>query len=376
MKYDLVIVGAGPAGLTLAWKSAEQGLEVIIIDIKESVDKVAYLTSGSFIDIERWGIKKEITHSINEIYFSSKNRFFKKKGSGYVINRRELLLFLYERARANKVKFLFGTRISDVEIENRHIKNIKTDKGEIINGNIYADCSGIGRVLERHFNLVDEKKVKKALGVEYLVSIKTENKTIDLYLGSHFNSGYGWLFPLNNEIAIVGYGTFSKEKFPQVRKMLDSMLTTPRLKERVDTKILEMHSGIFRTGRPLKKFNYNNLVIVGDVCLQGNPVIGEGIRFVMDSAYLASNAIAKAVKNNDIEYLNEYSKTWKQKYSKMYKAGYFLQRVLAVITKYDKITDFSVVAGSKASDSTFLTLLKGEFDYKYLIKKSIKLLII
>src|SRR3972149_11687248 len=109
-----------------------------------------------------------------------------------------------------------------------------------------------------------------------------------------------------------------------------------------------MNSGIFRTGMLLKRFHHNNLILVGDVGLQGNPVVGEGIRFVMDAARMASEAVAEAVEKGDIGLLHRYSDAWVRKYRSQYKAGYILQRLLLFLTRYEKLCDKAVRRGQRS----------------------------
>ena len=69
--YDLVVAGAGPAGLTLAWKAAEDGLGVLVFDKKRDAGDIAYTTSASFIDLKRWELPHDVAHPISKIHFSS-----------------------------------------------------------------------------------------------------------------------------------------------------------------------------------------------------------------------------------------------------------------------------------------------------------------
>ena len=373
MDVDLAIVGAGPAGLTLAWKAAEKGLTVVVIDKKKSAAHAAYLTSGSFIDVKGWGIPKSIVQPIDSVYFASKERSFTKtlQVGAHVINRRKLLCFLAEQAEKHGAMLLFDAYVKDVILENKCMKNIVLNNDKKISAKVFADCSGLGRALERHLPLVAEKHVRHALGVEYLVPLKDGKNTIDLYIGSNYDGGYGWLFPIDNKTAVIGYGTF--RNFPKAKAMLDKMFDFARVKERVEHKVIETNSGIFRTGKPLKKFHKSNLILVGDICLQGNPVVGEGIRFVMDAARMAADAVVSAVKEENLHKLSDYSRNWTLAYYKKYRAGFLLQRLLDHTTGNDKLADRAVMRASKASEKTLRNIVSGDVTLSYIFKKILKI---
>lgn len=367
MDVDLAIVGAGPAGLTLAWKVAEQGLRVVVIDKKRSTEQVAYLTAGSAINLQAWGLPREIAQVVDTLHFSSKNySVIQPEHHLSVINRRKLLVFLSERARQGGAQLLFDTRVIQVAVEVRRIHHLvvrSPDGEQRITAPIFADCSGVGRVLERHLAEVPERRVKEGLGIECLVPLLTEPHTIDLYIGSHYAAGYGWLFPLDDHTAIVGYGTFDRAKFSVIRTLLEQMFEFPRVKARVAHEFLEVNGGIFRTGMPLRRFHRGNLVVVGDVALQGNPVVGEGIRFVMDAARMAGEATVHAISERNLAALRTYSTTWVKAYYHQYVAGYLLQRLLSLLTQSDRLCDRAIYRRGPDSQETLSRLIRGEISY-------------
>jgi len=69
------------------------------------------------------------------------------------------------------------------------------------------------------------------------VSFK-ESNVVDLFMGSNFKGGYGWIFPKDSETAIVGYGTLSKECFSDVEKYLRRMWKIKKVTEKCSLKPL------------------------------------------------------------------------------------------------------------------------------------------
>ncbi len=372
-RYDLVVAGAGPAGLTLAWKAAEHGVRVLIFDRKRDAGHIAYTTSASYIDLKRWGLPDEIAHPISRIHFASPGASIECSTRVCVLRRRQLLAELEKRCLGNEVDIRYGTYARDIDVRDESIRCVHLSDTSAVEGVAYADCSGLGNVFNRALP-VNTSPATRALGYEYIVPLKREPDRIDLYVGGNLNGGYGWLFPIDGERAIVGVGTLLPEEFPRIRELLELFLKLPRISERAENKPLESHGGVFQSGRPLKRFHRGNLVIVGDVAFQGNPAAGEGIRYVMDSAEMASRAVAAAAKSRDMSLLGGYSKDWVDKYFSLFSANFRFQRALVWLTRRTRLLDFVVRTGAKASDATVETLIKGEASGAFLLRKMTRLL--
>jgi len=376
MPYDLFIVGAGPAGLTLAWKAAQQGLRVVVVDRKPSASHVAYLTSGTFMDVRDWDLPASLVHPTDAFYYASRHDAVVLPGKAGVINRRELLSCLAERAERCGAELRFSTRVADVRVARNRIEQVTVMSpagAQEMRAVVYADSSGGRRALEQHLPIIRERRVVNSVGMEYLVPLKTEPRTIDLYIGRHCEAGYGWLCPMNERTAILGFGTLAPSGFPRVKATLDDLFDLPRVQQRVEHRILEAHGGVLRTGNPFTTLHRGNLLVLGDLAVQANPVIGEGIRFVMDAGRMASVAVAQAVATQDLSALQGYAAAWKKKYHRMFRAGNLLQRAIYYLTQSDFLCDQLVRrVRLKPPSPVPMQVLRGEVDYGFALRKAVK----
>ncbi len=369
----MVVCGAGPAGLTLAWKAASKGLKVLVFDRKSSTQDIAYTTSGSFIDLGVWGLPQDVAHPISKVIFSSDKTSIVGAGKACVIRRRKLLDALENRCASSGAEVRYSVSAVEVNVSGEALDSVKLSDGSEVKATVYADCSGLGGVFNRVLP-VYEGKVVQAVGFEYVLPLKSQDDTAELYVGGELAGGYGWLFPLGDGTAIVGAGTLIRDKFPEVRQMLELMLKLPRFMERVEPKPIESHAGVFRTGKPLKRFSRGNLILVGDIALQGNPAAGEGVRFVMDAAAMAAYAVAEAVEKNNIKFLAEYGRVWSLKYRQMFWVNYLAQKALVWLTQHSWALEHVMRLGAKADTNTMITLIKGEADAKFLLRKLPKII--
>jgi digeranylgeranylglycerophospholipid reductase len=366
--YDLVVAGAGPAGLTLAWKAAESGLRVFLFDKKKHAGDVAYTTSASFIDLKRWKLPDDVAHAVTGVHFASAGAFLERTSTACVLRRRLLLADLEKKSTEKGALVQYGTYARGINVRNGSIASVRLSDDTVVEAEVYADCSGLGNVFNRALP-VQTKPVIRALGYEYIVPLKSEPQTVDLHLGGILNGGYGWLFPISNEEAIVGVGMLRSEEFRRIRELLDAFLKLPRIAQRAEAKPLESHAGVFSTGRPLKRFHRGNLVLAGDIALQGNPAAGEGIRFVMDAAEMASRAVVRAVAAHDTALLADYSRAWTEKYFRMFSTNYKLQRALYWLTGKNDLLDRLVRIADQASDETMLRFIRGEASPRFVLRR-------
>jgi digeranylgeranylglycerophospholipid reductase len=373
--YDLIIVGAGPAGLQLARELVNSKYKILILDRKKSAGDVQYNTAGSFINPKQWQLPEEVLHPIHKMMLFSKNERVEKQGLGYVINRRKLLNFLERECRKNpNLEIEYSAEVRDAKTENSEIKEIyyfKRGRKITARARIYADCSGTSAVLGNMLGLAQEKPLL-ALGIEYVVPLKEGADEIDLFIQSSLKGGYGWIFPLNNSRAIVGYGTLEIERFPIVEKAIKSMWSIPRVAERCKRKPYEKNIGLLRTGAPLERLAKNNLIIIGDTALQANPLVGEGIRFAMDSARMAAKWVRKALEKNRPKLLQNYTRDWKRKYYRKYWLAFEIQNRLRETTSDDNFMDRAVKGMEMLSNHEFCRLLSGDVTHFFMFRLRIK----
>ena len=172
-KYNVLIAGAGLAGLSLAKELAGTGLSVLVIDKKKSAGQVKYYSSGTFMNPDEYGIPREFLHGIEKAVFCSKNLSCSKNISDcYVIDRVKLYHWMEKTAlKDDNIKIRYGCEVKGEKHGFGKITGINyLDHGRNVeaSADIYVDCTGTSAVLGRKAGLTPEKSVM-ALGVEHLV---------------------------------------------------------------------------------------------------------------------------------------------------------------------------------------------------------------
>lgn len=376
-KYDVIIVGAGIAGLGLANELRKSNLSILVLDSKKKADDTTYDTLGSSIDLTFYPLPKNILHPINKNNWYSKNEFLSKTVRRYIIERKKLLKFLENSAKVNpKTQILYQAKVVGLVKMNNKISAIKCKIDEnvkLASAKIYVDCSGISRILAK--KILPPIKFRRAFGMECVVPLKSEKKTADLFLGKELSGGYGWIFPKGNDTAILGVGIFENRLTGNIEKIFEKLWDIDRVKQRCKRKIMDRKGGMIVSGKPIKNLLKDNLVCIGDSALQSNPLFGEGVRFVLEASQIAAEYIRKALQNNNLEILENYQKEWLKKYYKSNKYCYWLQRIADYFSSNNKLCDYSLKKLTKLSDADFDKFLRGDIDFRFFGKLLLNLII-
>ncbi|MDP3990987.1 MAG: NAD(P)/FAD-dependent oxidoreductase [Candidatus Nealsonbacteria bacterium] len=167
-KFDVAVIGAGPAGMMAAGKAAEAGARVILIDKNRKPGRKLVMTGKGRCNItnaefnlrklvENYGKNgRFLFHAFSVFGPKEVINFFEKSGVKTKTERGNRVFPLSDRAEdvlatlvnyleKNKVNILFGSQVIDINCQNSRIekitvKNIK-GKQEIIAKN-YIFCTG------------------------------------------------------------------------------------------------------------------------------------------------------------------------------------------------------------------------------------------
>ena len=326
MKCDVLVVGAGPAGLGAAITSSKKGLKTILV---EKSSEIGYPVKSSGLTwkdvVDDWNLPESVicqwTRSFY-IYSAHSDREVEIDFGRVIGGTLNFHIFLQElafQAIRHGTKIILSEGASEPIMDSDFVCGVKTASGEEIKSKIVIDCSGPSAIIAKKVGLIPFKQdVELGIGFEYeMHNYKVRNSSaIEFYVGKEeiVPVGYAWVFPTGKNRARVGVSTVlnTAEKIEKksIRYYEDRFLSKESpIYERVkDAQPFEIHTGAYSLEGMLNKIYSNGLMVAGDSASQASMLAGEGIRYAMEFGKIAAETAFNAIKDNDLseDYLKRY----------------------------------------------------------------------
>ncbi|MGB9725909.1 MAG: digeranylgeranylglycerophospholipid reductase [Fervidicoccaceae archaeon] len=313
-KYDVLIVGAGPAGSTLAYLlSVKNSYKVAVFDTRSWEDlwgKPCGNAIGSH-HFKELGIPsptgdeiKQVVKGIS-IYSPSERVVFTVYGEGYIIDRNKLGNRLMRDAVNRGVEFYPRTHVLRPLLENGKVVGIEVENVEgkkEYRANVVVDATGTAGVLKRGLpkdwpvsEPLDPRDSDVAFREIVELDYEVPNKDIiRIYLNQQVApGGYWWFFPEGTNKANIGLGVQGGMGYPSPMSIyMSKLMNRPEISRR--KRVLSSAGASVPTRRPIDSLVWNGFIVIGDAAFTVNPVHGGGMGYAMIAAYWASKGIERA----------------------------------------------------------------------------------
>ncbi len=303
-KYDVAVVGAGPAGSRAAYAAAKEGLSVALLERHQKIGEHILCAEGlsrstvkGYLEIKSEWIAAELEGAIVQ---SPSGRTLKLKypGVGFVLERKIFDNELAQAAVQAGVHLITGAEVIEVTEHSLHYEKDTEKKKLQFKFIVAADGaeSRIGRMLGINTAL---KLNEIHICPQYrLANLNLDASYVNFYLNNDIApGGYAWLFPKSETFANAGLGLSPVKSRLKAEEYLARWIK----KDFPDAKIINLTFGAV-PAKILKKFTVKNCFLVGDAARLCDPFSGAGIANAIKSGYLAGIDIARVVKGGKSEY--------------------------------------------------------------------------
>jgi len=362
--YDVIIVGAGPAGSYIAYELASLGHDVAIFEEKSASGLNACCTgiiSTECFHSLNLGTDVILT-KVNSVRFFSPSRrclrFQTENAQAYVVNRLSLDKALASKAQSQGAQYFFSSPVINIVPGKDSIQAETSCSGarEIFSARAVVLANGFKPELPRKLGL---GKIKSFLaGAQAEVETRNVDE-FEVYFGQKIAPGaFAWLVPISTNKAYVGLLATS-----QAKEYLQKFLNNLYGEGRATSRDVEIEQKAIPVGTLARSYG-DRVLVVGDAAGQVKPTTGGGIYFGHLAAKIAAEVLDEALSSDNLTagQLSRYQKQWKAKMGKEISRGYGARWA------YTKLSDRQIEGIFNVLDSSGMAealLNSGKFSFDW-----------
>ncbi|MGZ4948751.1 MAG: geranylgeranyl reductase family protein [Halobacteriota archaeon] len=337
MEYDVVVVGAGPAGSMTAKYAAQKGVNVLIIEehatIGQPVQCSGIISTRAYEECE---VPSSLAkHAIRGAYVHAPDGrvlpIDGRRTMAYVIDRRELDRAMAIEALHAGAAALVKTRYRGFRWEDNRLVVNAINHGEPleIRTRVLVGADGVQSTVGRDAGLGRVKTVLTCAQAE--VTADPERPAcVHLYLGCDVAPGFfAWVIPTHAHTLRIGLCS-TERSFDRLQHLMR------RLSERYATSLLEFAVGGIPLGPPPSTVA-DGIMIVGDAAGQVKPTSGGGIYPGIRCAKIAGTIAAEAVLRDNVSAaaLMSYDTKWRADVGRDLVSGWRIRQTLNALSDSD-----------------------------------------
>jgi len=350
--YDVIVVGAGPAGSHAAYELASLGYRVAVLEQKRApgidICCTGIISQQCF---DSFGISTDVilTKANSAKFFAPSGKWLRletEKVQAYVVDRASFDQAIAAKAQSQGVDYCFSSWVCDIAI-----------KGDCVQ--IEAICSGskgIFRaraiVLANGFNPEFCQRLGMGRIAHFAMGAQAEVETsnsdeVEIYFSQQIAPGFfAWLVPIQRNKALVGLISPSRAKLYLERLLVSSFCQGKITKEsKVRQKAIPLGT--------LPRTYGDRVLVVGDAAGQVKPSTGGGIYFGHLGAQMAAGVLSQGLASDDLTaaYLSRYHKEWQAKMGEELSIGYRARQLYAKLDDRRIEQIFQVVESDGIAES-------------------------
>ncbi|MFT5723619.1 MAG: geranylgeranyl reductase family protein [Bacteroidia bacterium] len=366
--YNIIILGAGPAGASCALALKDSGLTVAMIDkakfprdkpCGDAIPGPCLKLLRSLIDdtnFEPLALNKTTPVVASHVYTSNGNKLeIPWKSEAYNATRIDFDSWLVELVKLHTKTSIYEsvdirniTNTSLVQLEDKSGKNSYSC-------DILIACDGANSLASRKLLQRDIKHVTDGYAIRaYYKNVVCETHTNEFFLLDEFK-GYFWIFPLSNNLYNVGVGLLKPPKqksFDLKKAMINIIKTHPVISQKFKhaNKMSNIHGFRLPLGGKPFPLSGDRFMLAGDAGHLIDPLQGHGIDKAMESGILAAKQAQTCFEQNkfNASSMSSYDKQISVVIGSELKRN---MRVMKVLYLFPWLINFAVGIAERNKDS-------------------------
>jgi geranylgeranyl reductase family protein len=383
--YDVIIVGAGPAGCSAAYFTAKFGYDVLLVDKKKFPRDKACGDAIGPRSVKM--LKKMKVHErfkpynlklIKGVLMTSPN-YTKMRGKvshiQYVIPRNIFDNVLLSYVKEHNIDVIEDYYVNGLIFNGNRISGIKGLDDSQTKCKIVIGADGVHSIVAKQAGLYKRNPYHEAVCVRaYFDGVQGLDDYIEIHWDSKLKPGFAWIFPVDDTSANVGLGlisSFIKDKEGNIRDLFKYFITeNPYGRSKLENaKMVNSLKGWpIKFGSMAKNCCSDGAILIGDAACFVDPGSGEGIYQALKSGELAAEVVHCAFRKRDYskETLKDYEDKWREEFGEDFKYGQIIKKLSAMP---DFMLNYQIAKASKNNKLAHMLagIICGEYPRKKLI---------
>jgi len=311
--HDVIVVGAGPAGATLAYELARRGIGVLLLE-KEKLPRYKCCAGGvtskaaKLLDFDISEVVEDVIYEVS-FTFNLGSPYLGQHSQPliYTVMRDVFDYFLVKKAQQLGAVLTDGQKIAQIHVNGDWVQ-IST-ANSIFRSRLVVGADGAYSVVARGLGM--ERNIEYATGIESEIVMPEEElakwkSRAQLDLGS-IPGGYAWVFPKRDHLS-VGVGCVAS-KARQLSRRHQKFLNSLGIGNHTITKSSGHLVPTCTKGRLVWQ---DKALLLGDAAGLTDPLTGEGIYNAILSAQLAAPVIESSLAHDKVK-LEDYQEAVDEK---------------------------------------------------------------
>ncbi|MFW5851384.1 MAG: NAD(P)/FAD-dependent oxidoreductase [Bacteroidota bacterium] len=351
--YDIIIIGAGPAGCSAALSLKDSDKRIALFD-KETFPREKICGDGICdrsintlraisLDYYTEFMNHFTPHPIQKtsLVYKGRHHILNFKNFGYTCKRRDFDAFLFNLVKRDctHIDIYENTTVSQIERTDKNTLTITAHNGESYTAHMIIIANGAKSKLAAELQNKPWGKSSNGVAVRaYFSGVQgVQDDMIELHYKKEFFPGYFWIFPIEKNICNVGFGYHLKQADKHLFSIQDIfhswIETDPQLKKRFAHATMEskLQGGLI----PYNSNNFDcagdNYIITGDAASLIDPISGGGIGSAMYSGHIAAHTAETCIETQDYSYTTtqNYESQLKARIQQEIKTRHRLQKIIS-----------------------------------------------
>ncbi|MEA1984126.1 MAG: geranylgeranyl reductase family protein [Euryarchaeota archaeon] len=358
--YDIIVVGAGPAGSTAATYAARAGASVLLVDKKKDIG--VPLQCGGFLPhretLQELVPGAQLPYTLEEYPSScvhtttTLQRFIAPNGQSKqfevdadALDRRRFDKYLAREATRCGAQLMVGTNV--LEVNGNSIKVDGVFGKHTIDAKVLIGADGPNSVVGRAKGLVrDPDPMGTGTAFEYELSgVDVDREAVEMYFGKDYvPGGYAWIISQGGDTANIGVG-IREVLFKTgmcARDYLDRfMYEHPIASEKVKSgSIVSIVSGLVPVGGAPRRTATMDTLIAGDAAGHIIATNGGGISTAMVGGKVAGETAVDSL--NSTCKLTEYDRRWREQMGLEIKTAAYARKLMDNLMRSDSMMSAAI----------------------------------